>query len=141
MWPNPQFPAELVTFTEEIVNGKLHFCEVLWTQINIPQHHSVIISQMMRISCLKKDTLLTKKTLDEWIVDAVLCGLVGHKSPITTHSLSMPRKKHIIIYNDFRLLLDLSLHLATWFSFKDSFQKVSFLRIVCSYNFSNGNAT
>ena len=25
MWPNPQFPADLVTFTEEIVNGKLHF--------------------------------------------------------------------------------------------------------------------
>ena len=25
MWPNPQFPADLVTFTEEIINGKLHF--------------------------------------------------------------------------------------------------------------------
>ena len=25
MWPNPQFPAELVTFTEEIPNWKLHF--------------------------------------------------------------------------------------------------------------------
>ena len=25
MWPNPQFPADLVTFTEEIVNRKLHF--------------------------------------------------------------------------------------------------------------------
>ena len=25
MWPNRQFPADLVTFTEEIVNGKLHF--------------------------------------------------------------------------------------------------------------------
>ena len=34
MWPNPQFPADLVTFTEEIINGKLHFlCSVtsiLW---------------------------------------------------------------------------------------------------------------
>ena len=28
MWPNPQFPADLVTFTEEIFNGKLHFCAV-----------------------------------------------------------------------------------------------------------------
>ena len=29
MRPNPQFPADLVTFTEEILNGKLHFfCEV-----------------------------------------------------------------------------------------------------------------
>ena len=25
MWPNRQFPADLVTFTEEILNGKLHF--------------------------------------------------------------------------------------------------------------------
>ena len=25
MWPNPQKNAELVTFTEEILNGKLHF--------------------------------------------------------------------------------------------------------------------
>ena len=29
MWPNPQETADLVTFTEEILNGKLHFlrCE------------------------------------------------------------------------------------------------------------------
>ena len=25
MWPNPQFPVDLVIFTEEILNGKLHF--------------------------------------------------------------------------------------------------------------------
>ena len=25
MWPNSQFPADLVTFTEEILNGKLNF--------------------------------------------------------------------------------------------------------------------
>ena len=24
MWPNPQFPADLDTFTEELLNGKLH---------------------------------------------------------------------------------------------------------------------
>ena len=29
MWPNPQEIADLVTFTEEILNGKLHFCAVL----------------------------------------------------------------------------------------------------------------
>ena len=23
MWPNPQFPADLVVFTEEILNGKM----------------------------------------------------------------------------------------------------------------------
>ena len=25
MWPNPQFPADLVTFTEKILNQKLFF--------------------------------------------------------------------------------------------------------------------
>ena len=25
MWPNPKFPADLVTFTENTLNGKLHF--------------------------------------------------------------------------------------------------------------------
>ena len=25
MWPNPQFSADLVIFTEEILDGKLHF--------------------------------------------------------------------------------------------------------------------
>ena len=29
MWPNPQFLADLVTFVEEIFNGKLHFCAVI----------------------------------------------------------------------------------------------------------------
>ena len=29
MLPNPQFPANLVTFKEEILNGKLHFSAVL----------------------------------------------------------------------------------------------------------------
>ena len=28
MWPNLQIPADLVTFTEEILNGKLHFSTV-----------------------------------------------------------------------------------------------------------------
>ena len=29
MWPNTQFPADLVTFTEEILDGKLNFlCNV-----------------------------------------------------------------------------------------------------------------
>ena len=25
MWPNPQIPADMVTFTEEILNRKFHF--------------------------------------------------------------------------------------------------------------------
>ena len=29
MSPNLQFPAELVTFVENILHGKLHFCDVM----------------------------------------------------------------------------------------------------------------
>ena len=28
MWPNPQFPVDLVTFTEQILNGNFIFCAV-----------------------------------------------------------------------------------------------------------------
>ena len=32
MWANPQFPVDLVTFIEEILNGKLHFlCSVSYS--------------------------------------------------------------------------------------------------------------
>ena len=32
MWPNPQVPADLVTFTEKIVNGNFIFCAA-WTTL------------------------------------------------------------------------------------------------------------
>ena len=32
MWPNPQVNVDLLTFTEEILNGKLHFlCSDIFT--------------------------------------------------------------------------------------------------------------
>ena len=34
MWPNLRFPADLVTFTEEIFNGKLHFCAMFIVYLN-----------------------------------------------------------------------------------------------------------
>ena len=40
MWPNLQSPADLVTFTEEILNGKLRFlCSVLFFPCSF-EHHS-----------------------------------------------------------------------------------------------------
>ena len=42
MWPNPQFPADLVTFTEEILYGKLSFlCSVKKSKNYFP-HKSFI---------------------------------------------------------------------------------------------------
>ena len=40
MWPNPQFPEELVKFTEEILNEKFHFLrsvsriQLVWVEVN-----------------------------------------------------------------------------------------------------------
>ena len=42
MWPNPQFPADLVTLTEEIVYGKLHFFCAVLIYINSLDIRSVI---------------------------------------------------------------------------------------------------
>ena len=44
MWQNPQFHADLVTFTEIILNGKLHFLcsEWLWELKNIYFSVSII---------------------------------------------------------------------------------------------------
>ena len=39
MWPNPQIPADLVTFTEVILNGKLHF---LCSEYK-PMHFSILL--------------------------------------------------------------------------------------------------
>ena len=34
MWPNPQFPGDLVTFTKETLNRKLHFfCALVYAKI------------------------------------------------------------------------------------------------------------
>ena len=35
MWPNPEFAADLVTFTEEILNEKLHFLSNAGTFSNV----------------------------------------------------------------------------------------------------------
>ena len=43
MLPNPQFSADLVTFTEEILHGKLHFlCSGYFTSTALLRHLSAM---------------------------------------------------------------------------------------------------
>ena len=49
-WPNPQFHADLVTLTEEILNVKLHFFAHCWTLIIF-----------LLLSCFSADNILFKK--------------------------------------------------------------------------------
>ena len=56
MRPNAQLPAELVTLTEEILNGKLHFCSVLFGECYCDALDYLITSKEglinMTLSCI-----------------------------------------------------------------------------------------
>ena len=56
MWPNPQFPADLVKFTEEILNGKRHFlCSAILNSSASPYLnglHTLLIKCLYMIDCL-----------------------------------------------------------------------------------------
>ena len=44
MWPNPQETVDLVTFTEECLNEKLHFCAVLLSVEGLRFRHLYFLS-------------------------------------------------------------------------------------------------
>ena len=49
MWVNPQFYADMFTFTKEILNGKVHFCAL------------ICASKYTENYCEEEDNLLFKK--------------------------------------------------------------------------------
>ena len=57
MWPNPQFSADLVTFTEEILNGKLLF---LCSLVILMQEQK----QLLEIMADEKEEMKMKETKD-----------------------------------------------------------------------------
>ena len=62
MWSNPQFPADLVTFTEDILNGKLHFlCSV---RLSLFSNQTTAITSLLSLLML----LLQHKYYDNIIV-------------------------------------------------------------------------
>ena len=58
MWPNPQETADLVTFTEEILNGKLHFLCSATIEL-------VIIKKIMRKSTVAGEIPFANKTSEK----------------------------------------------------------------------------
>ena len=46
MWPNTQFPADLVTFTEEILNGKLQFLYSVIKQFWSSRNHLILLMHL-----------------------------------------------------------------------------------------------
>ena len=50
MWPNPQDTADLVTYTEEILNGKLHFlCSVTLILLDT-EKYSLVVSLLFLVT-------------------------------------------------------------------------------------------
>ena len=67
MWPNPQFSVDLVTFTEEIFNRKLHF---LCSEIN----HITFF-----ISALDTGNTMVKKQVFEMLAGVCLYSSRGYE--------------------------------------------------------------
>ena len=59
MWPNPLFPEDLVTFTEEILNGKLHFLcsEILSITVTFSNNSKIVQSGIFVCNKYKLDRL------------------------------------------------------------------------------------
>ena len=53
MWPNPQETADLVTFTEEILNEKLHFCAVHLKEFTL-MFHDIDFSSVVFLKSLER---------------------------------------------------------------------------------------
>ena len=61
MWSNPQFPADIVTFTEEIFNEKLHFlCSVWFSNYWIESEHKYTSLNGQKLGRLKDGEQLFK---------------------------------------------------------------------------------
>ena len=57
MWPKPQFPVDLVTFTEEILNGKLCFFVQLTENVEAKMHYWVIIGCYLYLMHMNRNAL------------------------------------------------------------------------------------
>ena len=68
MWPNPQFPADLVTFTEEVLNGKLHCAMIIVRYV----YYHEFIQVCFFISPFKGVTIPPQKSLHIEIISSLL---------------------------------------------------------------------
>ena len=75
MWPNLQFPADLVTFTEEILNEKLLFCAGFGRFIHIYIYISVQLG-MMKFAI--QACLSINQTIQILVLLHSLYGMIHH---------------------------------------------------------------
>ena len=76
MWPNPQETTGLVTFTQEILNGKLHYlCSVLYLWWIKPTLKCWIVSLYYFHDCLKNSPFISNSDSGFWIALFLLSSL------------------------------------------------------------------
>ena len=97
MGPNPQYPADLVTFTEYILNGKLHFS---WS---VKKHSSTIplVHLLENFRCKVLIILASKievSILPDWYVS---------KAPVSTRD---PRQFLLLYYANLSKLINFFSH-------------------------------
>ena len=64
MWPNSPFPANLVTFTEKILNGKLYFlCSLPLTYPDLCDNELEVVSPEATEGILEKRDVLKNLTI------------------------------------------------------------------------------
>ena len=85
MWPNPQFPADLVKLTEEILNGKFQFlCSGLIFYykhiISLAESH-VIKTLYSNVSGTHKQRCLNKDLIDSQLLETTSMSLLVLSMP------------------------------------------------------------
>ena len=78
MWPNPQKTADLVTFTEEILSGKLHFLcsdgSIFFMENANPIYFSFIIFLLTICRCERLWEIKEKKYYWQPMLSAIICN-------------------------------------------------------------------
>ena len=95
MWPNPQKTADLVTVTEEIRNGKFHFCAVTFLdpRFPLPRQNQ---EKLPIFPWTKKNEALKITVRDRrQILLLILSKLKGCVRYIFISLLYMPKKEHL----------------------------------------------
>ena len=64
MWPNPQFPADLVTFTREILSGK-RFCEACGLPLNSAYYNKVTFQAKCSYQIYQQSNACSKSTVEK----------------------------------------------------------------------------
>ena len=127
MWPNPQFPADRVTFTEKIFNGKVHFLCSSW---KIKRNYFKLKVTWRIIK--KRATFKTNK------IQCYLSLKHHQKIPITieTHFLNHLSNKTVFRYTveDYEKALKKSGYISRYNVTVFSTEKTSNLAIITNHN-------